>query len=341
MLRPLRRGVAALCFTVAPLALTAVPTVAVAQDGPELQKARQLFRQGLSLEAAGNWSGALQKFEEVARVKLTPQVRYHMGRCKEHLGRLNEALGEYRIAEFEATEQGAKELGEISAAREQLEARVPKLVISRGAGVETASVILDGVEIGEARVGKEVSVDPGPHVVGAKFRDGRQFQMDVSVAEGETKSIELVPPANLSAGPVAADDDEPDEPAAPPKTDASARIDEKSSAVPWIVGGIGVASLAASGVFFVLRNGAESDLDDTCRGGVCPKSLEGTQSDGETYAMLTGVTLGVGVVGLGVATVLLLTGGESDDAAKEGRAGIRLGVAAAPGLGGVSVAGGF
>ncbi|MEZ4376632.1 MAG: hypothetical protein R3B07_37860, partial [Polyangiaceae bacterium] len=104
------------------------PDQAVAQSKDDLAKARRLFRQGLSLEAAGDFAGALAKFDEVAKVKLTPQVRFHMGRCKEELGRLNEALGDYRLAEYEAREAGAKELPEISAAKEKLEARVPKLV---------------------------------------------------------------------------------------------------------------------------------------------------------------------------------------------------------------------
>ena len=71
-----------------------------------LEKARNLFRQGLSLEAAGNWAAALAKFQEVMKVKLTPQVRFHSARCSEQLGRLNEALGEYRLAEYEAGQQG-------------------------------------------------------------------------------------------------------------------------------------------------------------------------------------------------------------------------------------------
>ena len=319
---------------------TLCPPPAEAQSKADLSRARQLYRQGLSLEAAGNWSSALQKFEEVAKVKLTPQVRFHIARCKENLGRLNEALGEYKIAEFEAAEAGAKELGEITSAREKLEARVPKLVITRGAGTESASILLDGVEIGEAKIGKEVSVDPGPHTITTKYRDGRKFDKDVSVAEGETKSIELVPPEGFDkARPVdEEEDDEEDEPVE--DTGVTAKADEGSSVLPWVIGGAGVASLIASGVFFTLRNGAESDLDDVCRGSVCPKSSEDKQSSGETYATLTGITLGVGVVGVGVAVVMLLSG-DSKDVTTEGRSGVSVDVASSSRFTGVNVAGRF
>ncbi|HEX3595535.1 MAG TPA: hypothetical protein VHU80_10545, partial [Polyangiaceae bacterium] len=138
---------------------------AQAQTQDELERARQQFRQGLSLEAAGDWTSALAKFQEVGKVKLTPQVRFHAARCNEQLGRLNEALGEYRLAEYEAQQQGLKEAAEITQARQGLESRVPKLVIRRGENAEAARIELDGVELGEAQIGQPVAVDPGPHTV--------------------------------------------------------------------------------------------------------------------------------------------------------------------------------
>jgi hypothetical protein len=79
-----------------------------AEDVPDarLAEARVWFRDGLSLEAAGDWAGALTRFEQVAKVRFTPQVRFHVARCKEHLGRMTEALGDYRISEYEADRDG-------------------------------------------------------------------------------------------------------------------------------------------------------------------------------------------------------------------------------------------
>lgn len=291
-------------------------TPAHAQDKEALEKARRLYRQGISKEAAGDWAGALAKFEEVAKVKLTPQVRFHMGRCKENLGRLTEALGDYRVAEYEAEQAGAKELDEIRGAREKLEGRVPKLVIVRGKGAENAKIELDGVEVGDSQVGKEVSVDPGPHRVVAKLPNGQSFEESVNVSEGQTEQLELVAPKDLGVAAALAEPEEEEGP--PPDDGADAREDEGSGALPWVIGGIGAVSLVASGVFFTMKNSAEDDLDKECRGDICPKSLQSKQDDGEMFATLTTVTLGVGVVGIGVAAVMLLTsGGAPDDAAKE------------------------
>lgn len=311
---------------------------ALAQSAAELTQARATFQQGLSLEAAGDWAGALAKFQAVGRVKLTPQVRFHIARCKENLGRLNEALGDFRIAEYEAAQEHAKVLPEITAARKALQARIPKLVIERGAGAETASVELDGVQLGESKLGKPVSVDPGAHRIVARV-GGEQFWQDVSIAEGQTKTVKLVaPPDFLQHQPVS-----PAHETSPAETPPPAPPPKKHSIVPWIVGGAGVASLITSGVFFGLRAKAESDLNAGCRGNVCPQRLQSTENSGKTDTVVADVTLGVGLVGVGVAAVLLLTSGSSSSKppADTSRRGVRFDVMQTGSATGVSVSGTF
>src|SRR5690606_28617089 len=150
-------------------------------------------------------------------------------------------------------------------------------------------------------------VDPGQHTIVVRLPNGGRWEEQVEVTEGESKSLELVPPEDLQVGTGGGEDIPELPPDDEPKPEPT--IDESSSAVPWIIGGVGAASLVASGVFFMLKSGAESDLDEKCRGSVCPKSVEDTQSSGESYALWTNVTLGIGVVGIGVAAVMLLTGG--------------------------------
>lgn len=326
----MRRGTRALGGLILALSLAAghvswAPR-ALAQTAEELDKARLAFRDGLSLEAAGNWTAALAKFQAVGRVKLTPQVRFHIGRCHEQLGRLNEALGEYRLAEHEAQQQNLTELPAMTSARQALEGRVPKLVIKRGRGAELARVELDGVEIGEAQLGTAFGVDPGPHTVIAKLPGKQEFQRSAIVKESET--VELVLDAPEGLGPAAPE-------AGTKELPSSAEEDRRgkgSRALPWVFGSVGVAGLAAAGAFYVLRAGAESDLEDGCRGSVCPKSLEDRQNNGELYTTLSFVSLGVGVVGLGVATYLLVSGPPSS--ARAGQVTLPVDVAALPSGGG-------
>src|SRR5207302_121673 len=111
-----------------------------------------------------------------------------------------------------------------------------------------------------------------------------------TVKEGETAEVVLDAPA-VATSPVTNTTADTG-PLAPPPAKKS-----QASVVPWIVGGAGVASLAVSGVFFGLRQSAQSDLDSGCRGSVCPKSLQGKQDDGKLFTTLSLVTLGVGIAG--------------------------------------------
>lgn len=334
----------------AALGLTSAMTVsgsAWAQTQEELERARGLFREGLSLEAAGNWAGALSKFEGVAKVKLTPQVRFHIARCKENLGRLTEALGDYRLAEYEAQQAELAEAGAIAEAREKLAARIPKLTIQRGEGAEAARVELDGVELGGTQLGRPVAVDPGPHRIVAVLPDQRSFAEAVNVQEGETKAVELVRPDDLApAAPTGNGGAEPAAGAEQPQgaggTAADSGVEAKGGLGPWpwVAGGLGVASLGASGAFFFLRKDAERTLDDTCRGSVCPESARSTQDKGQLYSTLSTVGLGVGVVGLGVATYLFIAHGRSGGGDEHARL-VDVDVMASPRATGVRVRGRF
>lgn len=297
-----------------PVAL-ALAAPAAAQSDADLVRARKLYAQGLTQEAAGDWAGALATFEDVARIKATPQVRFHLARCKEHLGRYNEALGGYRIAEYEAEQAGTKEktlVEEVKKAREALEAKIPKLTIARGKGAEAIKIELDGVVLGDTQLGQPITVDPGPHVLTGIIEQGKSFKRTVNVAEGDSVRVVLDVPDDLgAAAPPTPQKPEATEPVAPPPEPTPVAKERpapapSSSATPWIIGGLGVASLAASAVFYSLRVKAEDELDQKCLGRTCPDTLKGTQQDGETYAALSGVTLGLGIIGVGAGTLLLL-----------------------------------
>src|SRR6266536_1068043 len=136
-----------------PLVAWAGPETKQAETGA-IDRARAQFRQGLALETAGDWAGALSLFQQVASVKLTPQVRFHIGLCEEHLGRLASALGDYEIAAHEADEAKVAEVSaQVAARRDDLQARIPKLTIVRGSGAEYATLSLDGVSLGSSSIG--------------------------------------------------------------------------------------------------------------------------------------------------------------------------------------------
>jgi hypothetical protein len=171
-------------------------------------------------------------------------------------------------------------------------------------------------------------VDPGPHTVVAKLGADRQVEQAATVKESETAEVVLNAPA-AAATPVA-------NTTADTGGDATGSGKTHRSFLPWIVGGVGVAGLAASGAFFGLREGAKSDLDKGCDGNVCPKSLQSKEDNGKLYNTLAYVTLGVGIAGVGVATYLFIAGAGKHE---EQTASVPVDLAVLPGGGFVTVRG--
>lgn len=121
-----------------------------AQTKEEIDRARVEFHEGVVLMAANNCNAALTKFQSVAKVKRTPQVLFNIGACKERVGKLVSALGNYRLAAAAAEgDRKAKDVASRVGERiTSLEERIPKLTIRRSSGAETATLLLDGAELG-------------------------------------------------------------------------------------------------------------------------------------------------------------------------------------------------
>ncbi len=297
------------------------PHEARAQDQAAVSKARQQFQQAISAQAAGNWAGALSLLREVAAIKMTPQVRYNIALCEENLGQLVAALGNYELAASDAKAANAADVERVVAARlEPLRPRIPKVIVERTDSSRLATISIDGVQLGGTMVGKPLPVDPGAHEIEAKARGHEPFRETFEIAEKEQKTVQivLVPVATASEAAGTAD-----APVARQTFDAG--ITKPSpSMLPYVVGGAGVASLAASGIFYMLRGGTMDDLDAVCGANRddCPADSEGTFDKGKTYTTLANVTLGLGVVGVGAGVVLYLTDAGSGQEASRTAVGV-------------------
>jgi hypothetical protein len=277
----------------------------------------------LALQTAGDWAGALTLLKDVAAVKSTPQVRFNMALCEEKLGKLVAALGDYELAAADARAEKADQVAEeVEGRLESLRQRIPKLTVKRGSGAESAAVVVDGVSIGEQVIGTPMPTDPGPHTVEATAPGFKPFRKSVRLAEQQSESIEVML--------------EP-EPVAPPTGGGAGTVRPgpgRSPVYGYVIGGIGIASLGASGVFFALRAGKISDLDKVCPPPErqCPSHAQQTDIDaGKMYTTLANVTLAVGAAAVAGGLVLVLTSGPSNEGS----------VALAPAPGGAQLFGKF
>jgi hypothetical protein len=309
---------------VAALLAPTLPAYAANGDGaPEisadaLKRAREQFGQALALQTAGDWAGALTLLKEVAAVKGTPQVRFNIALCEEKLGRLVAALGDYELAAADARAEHAEQVAEeVEGRLEALRQRIPKLTLKRGAGADAAIIAVDGVSIGDQVIGTPMPTDPGPHTVEAKAPGFKPFRSSIRVAEQQSEVVEIV----LEAEPP------------PPVANGGRGASQggRSPVAGYIVGGIGIASLGASGIFFGLRAGKISDLDKACPNHQCKPESQSDIESGKTYTTIANVTLAVGLAAVAGGVVLVLTSGPSNEPS----------VALAPAPGGAQLLGKF
>lgn len=270
-----------------------VPASAV--TGDTLKRAREQFSQALALQTAGDWAGALALLKEVAAIKPTPQVRFNVALCEEELGQLVAALGDYQLAAADARAERADQVADEVARRlDALELRIPRLTVTRGKGAEAASVALDGVSLGDAVIGQPMPTDPGPHTIEAKAPGYRPFRQTLRLAEQQSQSVEIT----LEADPAAS----------LPQRVQPAAVPRRPPTYAYVIGGVGLASLGASGVFFGLRAGKISKLDHACPGLVCPQGYESDIKAGKLYTTIAEVTLAVGAAAVVTGVVLILAG---------------------------------
>jgi len=311
--------------------LLALPAVAQTSDeAARLTEARGKFQQAIELEQANDWGGALRLFREVGQVRMTPQVRFHIGVCEENLGRLAVALGSYELALRDAAAVGEDFSVEVARKVESLRARIPKIVIERGPGAEAAIIELDGVALGSTSIGTELPVDPGPHAITARAPGFSPFEATVDAAEGAKASVKIELTRTPSSKPALA----------PPPAPSTAEIPRRSRVLPYALGAGGAASLLASGIFLILQNGKVSELEEVCgpNKNQCPESSRSTYDSAKTYNTLSRITLGIGLVAIGTAVTLIVTEPKPKPPTS---AGLRLEIETSPGGGAAALTGVF
>jgi hypothetical protein len=306
---PARRGLvgslaAALSLSLAVATPLGAPRVAWAGDGSEAEiaAARQLFKEGKDLEAEDRWAEALERFEKVAAVKMTPQVRFHMALCHENLGRLVAAINGFELAGDEARRagKGAEDVAENAPKRAAaLRARVAKLEVHVTGTILQSKVLLDGEPVPKALYGTAIPVDPGAHKIELDTDGTITFRKDVTLQEGESQPIAIEVRDVEKV-------DEPPPPPPPPPPPA----DEGMGRIPaYAAAGVGVLALGGAGVFLGLRESTLASIRENCPTDTTCDSryrddIEAQQSDGKTYTTAANVLLGVGAAGLVTAGVL-------------------------------------
>lgn len=174
-------------------------------------------------------------------------------------------------------------------------------VDASGSTVTSVSVYVDDRLAAERLDGRALPVDPGEHNFAFVSRDGARSEQRVLVLEGDrNRKIRVRIASSTSPGNGASSTQ-----TSAVQHDARTNLGRAESSPPWVVypaGALGVLGVVGFVTFGVLGRAQQSKLDD-CRGSCSDADYDVMR---DRY-IVADVSLLIGVVGLGAATIAWLT----------------------------------
>lgn len=183
----------------------------------------------------------------------------------------------------------------------ELDESQPSIVVAAqdasGADMQGVRVQADGRTIASRLDGSPIPVDPGEHTFTFEAEGHRTVTQTIVMRVSEKNRLVRVTLASTSepAKP------EPAKPAEP----VNASGGGGAPVLAYVVGGVGVLALGSFAYFGLTSKKDLSDLRSTC----APYCGEAQLDDVKSKMLVADVSLGVGIVALGVATLLFLTHG--------------------------------
>jgi len=284
-----------------------------AEDAAEnVAAARTLGIEGVQLADAGKCPEAIEKLQRAESLHHAPTILGRLGECQVNVGEVVAGTENLNMVVREVLPANAPKVFHDAQDRAQkvLTAATPKiahLVIRITPSEVNASVAVAGKPVPAALIGAERPTDPGTHLVTATAEGYQPASATVTLPEGGHQDITLLlekdpnavaalPPVKVAPPPITGDDSHVPPPSA-----------KKSNTPAFVALGIGGAGLVVGSIAGALAFSKASD----CPNKVCP-----TQSDldrAKSMATVSTIGFGVGIAGVAVGTVLLLTGNSSSE----------------------------
>ncbi|HTQ47784.1 MAG TPA: PEGA domain-containing protein [Polyangiaceae bacterium] len=290
--------------------LVGMSPVPARADTRDAAAAQALFEAGRQAETRGDWATACPKFAESERLDPAPGTLLNLADCEEHLGHLASAWDAWHEA-IASLPPGDDRAGPAKKRAAALDARIPRLTVRLAADAPPgASVHRDALELGAASLGVPLPVDPGAHVVRVEAPGHEPASTPVTLAEGESRVLEVSAGAANAPAPPPPAQPAPPAPAPPPpaaEAPAAPPAHPVLRTTGFVLGIAGLASLAAGGVTGGLAFAQKSTVQAHCpapRG--CDQTGLDAAQNGHTYATVSDVTFVAGGVLLAAGAALVL-----------------------------------
>lgn len=294
----MRHGRVARCLILSGVASALLFASSSAQAG-DPAAAREQVKLGYQLAQDGKCEEAIPHFEESLRLDAKAITLINLASCEEKTAKLADALGHWVEARSRALAESNNAIEEEAEKRAKaLEPRLPKLTIAlAGASQATdAEVVRDGVVLGAASMGVALPVNPGAHTIIVRAKDREDTSQTITIAEGESKLVQLklgAPKKAVAAAPVTG-----------PATEGGG-----TSPLVYVGFGAAIAGVAVGTITGLLAFGKASTAKTECPN-VNDCSTAGTDAvdSGRTLGTISTIGFIVGGVGAAVGVYGLVWG---------------------------------
>jgi serine/threonine-protein kinase len=293
--------------------------VVLAQSTPTAEQqalAERLFREAKANMDQGRYEKACPQLEESMRQDPGGGTQLTLALCYEGAGRTASAWAAYLEAEAQARRDGRADREVIAQERAAaLEPRLINLSVTVPPQVAQLSgfkLTRNGVEIPKASFGVPAPIDPGEHQLVASADDHEPWTFSLQASEQNKQPSVSVPALNPTPPEVA-----PSDLIVPGPTPVSERErdvppvqrDDGLSQRSWgyIVGSVGVASLAVGTIFGIRAIDKANTVNDACPERECDRRFEGDFAAWETASRVADITVGLGLVGVGVGAYMIVS----------------------------------
>jgi len=328
-------SLALLSFSADALAQQPTPSPPTQKAGSDLAVAESLFREGKAAMREKRYEEACSKFAESMRLDPQMGTLLNLAACHEASGKTASAWGEFNEVMAQANRTG--QTSRVEFAKQHAAAVEGKLsrvkFVSAPPPSASATVKIDGKAVGAGALGTSIPMDPGSHRIEVSASGKRSRDVTFEVPQGPS-TTEIQVPALEDASVAAAPSEEPVRTKEPSRPSGSGK-----RTLGFVLGGVGIAGLAAGAVFGVVYLGKKDDYNQ-CTGfcGGTAQSDQDQKSSAQTMGWISTAAFGVGIAGLAAGTILILT---SKPAAAEKSARMRVVPLLSLQRGGVSLEGTF
>jgi len=195
-----------LCALLVLIATLLGAAIARADEDPKVLARNKLVEGGDRLKA-GEYTEALQLFEEAYALVPSPKIFYNFGLAYSNLGRASEAVDAFEKFLDEATDASPDTRANAERHRSYLLPKVASVTIH--CDVNGAEISVDGRPQGTTPRKNPVRVDPGPHSVVVQKAPLPAFTQSIDAKAGERLTIEATLTVAPPPEPVAASKPEP------------------------------------------------------------------------------------------------------------------------------------